>query len=62
MLTRIGADYLYVDERLIEVLWGDSPPESATNNLQVYVSRLRNELGRGTIDTTLTNASVAARH
>jgi DNA-binding SARP family transcriptional activator/WD40 repeat protein/tRNA A-37 threonylcarbamoyl transferase component Bud32 len=39
-------------DRLIEVLWGDSPPDGATNNLQVYVSRLRGQLGHDTIETT----------
>jgi predicted ATPase/class 3 adenylate cyclase len=28
-------------ERLVEVLWGDEPPEAATSSLQTYVSRLR---------------------
>jgi DNA-binding SARP family transcriptional activator len=28
-------------DRLIEVLWGDDPPDTATNALQVHVSKLR---------------------
>ncbi|TMR08082.1 AfsR/SARP family transcriptional regulator, partial [Nonomuraea zeae] len=32
-------------ERLIDVLWGDSPPKSAVDNLRVYVSQLRKALG-----------------
>jgi DNA-binding SARP family transcriptional activator len=31
-------------ERLIELLWGDDPPETASNVLQVYVSQLRQVL------------------
>jgi DNA-binding SARP family transcriptional activator len=32
-------------ERLMEGLWGDTPPRSATNTLQAFVSRLRAALG-----------------
>ena len=46
-------------DRLIEVLWGDSAPDGATNNLQVYVSRLRNELGRDTIETSTLGYALA---
>ena len=28
-------------DRLVEVLWGDRPPEAATSSLQTYVARLR---------------------
>lgn len=31
-------------ERLIELLWGDEPPETADNAIQVHVSHLRNVL------------------
>src|SRR5262245_36132382 len=31
--------------RLIDVLWGDDPPATATKALQVYVSQLRRALG-----------------
>ncbi|WP_158548008.1 BTAD domain-containing putative transcriptional regulator [Desertihabitans brevis] len=33
--------------RLLEWLWGDDPPETATATLQAYVSRLRRILGEG---------------
>jgi predicted ATPase/DNA-binding SARP family transcriptional activator/Tfp pilus assembly protein PilF len=36
-------------ERLIDELWGDDPPETAQNTLQVYVSQLRRTLGTETI-------------
>lgn len=32
-------------ERLIDLVWGDAPPAGARENLRVYVSRLRKELG-----------------
>jgi DNA-binding SARP family transcriptional activator len=34
-------------ERLIDELWGERPPATAANALQVYVSQLRKELGTG---------------
>ena len=37
--------------RLIDVLWGDHPPATATKALQVYVSQLRRALGASTIVT-----------
>jgi predicted ATPase/DNA-binding SARP family transcriptional activator len=38
-------------DRLVDVLWGDSPPETATKIVQVYVSRLRAVLGADAIVT-----------
>ena len=38
-------------ERLIDELWGDEPPATATTALQVYISRLRKTLGEGAIET-----------
>ena len=38
-------------ERLIDELWGDAPPPTATTALQVYVSKLRKALGEGAIET-----------
>src|SRR5919198_2495115 len=32
-------------ERLIDELWGEEPPETAANALQVHVSQLRKALG-----------------
>src|SRR5262245_27835165 len=34
-------------ERLIDELWGESPPATATKTIQVYVSHLRKALGAG---------------
>ncbi|HEX3687909.1 MAG TPA: BTAD domain-containing putative transcriptional regulator [Gaiellaceae bacterium] len=38
-------------ERLIDDLWGEAPPQTAANTLQVYVSQLRKTLGAGTLVT-----------
>src|SRR6476620_7028468 len=32
-------------ERLVDAIWGEGPPESASNSLQVYVHGLRRVLG-----------------
>ena len=37
--------------RLIDDIWGERPPDTATNVLQSYVSKLRRELGRDSIAT-----------
>jgi predicted ATPase/DNA-binding SARP family transcriptional activator len=37
-------------DRLIDALWGDAPPETATNTLQVHVSQLRKLLEPGAPD------------
>ena len=37
---------------LIDAVWGTDPPPSAANLVQGYVSGLRKELGRGSIETT----------
>src|SRR5260370_34238127 len=38
-------------ERLIDELWGDSPPATATKIAQMYVSQLRRSLGEGVLVT-----------
>ena len=43
-------DALRVD-RLVDELWGERPPDTATKTVQVYVSRLRKELGQGVLAT-----------
>lgn len=37
---------------LVDTVWGDDPPGTATNLLQGYVSALRKELGRDAIETS----------
>jgi DNA-binding SARP family transcriptional activator len=46
-------------DRLIEVLWADSPPEGAQHNLQVYISRLRSGWGRDSIETSTSGYALA---
>ena len=38
-------------DRLVDELWGESPPDTATKTVQVYISRLRKELGHGVVTT-----------
>ena len=38
-------------DRLIDELWGERPPITATKAVQVYVSHLRKSLGRGVLET-----------
>jgi predicted ATPase/DNA-binding SARP family transcriptional activator len=38
-------------DRLIDALWGDEPPDTARNTLQVYVSQLRKLLPEGVLET-----------
>jgi DNA-binding SARP family transcriptional activator len=38
-------------DRLIEELWGESAPPTATKTLQAHVSRLRKALGGGLLET-----------
>jgi YVTN family beta-propeller protein len=49
LLLRRG-EVLSVD-RLVDELWGERPPGTATKTVQVYVSRLRKELGHGVVLT-----------
>ncbi len=47
----IHANEVVPVDRLIDDLWGERPPESAANALQVYVSGLRKALGRDRLIT-----------
>jgi DNA-binding SARP family transcriptional activator/ABC-type transport system substrate-binding protein/streptogramin lyase len=38
-------------DRLVDELWGEQPPDTATQTVQVYISRLRKELGQGAVRT-----------
>src|SRR6266576_5717395 len=38
-------------DHLIDALWGDEPPETARNTIQVYVSQLRKLLPEGALET-----------
>jgi predicted ATPase/DNA-binding SARP family transcriptional activator len=39
-------------DRLIDALWGEEPPDTARNTIQVYVSQLRKVLPEGSLETT----------
>jgi DNA-binding SARP family transcriptional activator len=47
----LRADEVVSAERLIDELWGEAPPRSAANALQVYVSQLRKTLGADVLVT-----------
>jgi len=38
-------------DRLVDALWGEDPPDTARNTIQVYVSQLRKLLPDGTLET-----------
>src|SRR6267154_6193508 len=40
-LLLVHANHVLSRDRLIDELWGDEPPETAVESVQVYVSRLR---------------------
>src|SRR5215831_2757556 len=50
-LLVLNANRVVSGERLIDELWGDDPPETASTGLQVYVSRLRKLLPEGSLQT-----------
>src|SRR5437763_1625828 len=50
-LLLLHANRVVARERLIDELWGESPPETAVKAVQVYVSRLRKLLPAGMLQT-----------
>jgi DNA-binding SARP family transcriptional activator len=50
-LLVLNAGRIVPTERLIDELWGDDPPATASTALQVYISRLRKALGGNAIAT-----------
>jgi DNA-binding SARP family transcriptional activator/ABC-type branched-subunit amino acid transport system substrate-binding protein/DNA-binding beta-propeller fold protein YncE len=50
-LLLIHANEVVSTDRLIDELWGEAPPRTALKSVQVYVSRLRKELGDGRLLT-----------
>lgn len=50
-LLLLHANAVVPAERIIDDLWGDKPPATVAKSIQVYVSRLRKELGAGRLIT-----------
>jgi DNA-binding SARP family transcriptional activator len=50
-LLLVHANHVLSRDRLVDELWGDEPPHSAVQSLQVYVSRLRKLLPSDTLLT-----------
>ena len=50
-LLLVNANRVLSRDRLIDELWGDEPPETAVQSLQVYISRLRKLLPADTLLT-----------
>jgi predicted ATPase/DNA-binding SARP family transcriptional activator len=46
----LDANQAVTADRLIDALWGDHPPDTAKNTLQVYVSQLRKLLPAGALE------------
>ena len=51
VLLLLNAGDVVPIERLIDALWGESPPASAPNSVHIYVSQLRKLLGNGSLMT-----------
>ncbi|HEY2373480.1 MAG TPA: BTAD domain-containing putative transcriptional regulator [Gaiellaceae bacterium] len=47
-------------DRLIDAVWGEIPPETARNTIQVYVSQLRKRLPAGALETVPPGYSLVA--
>jgi DNA-binding SARP family transcriptional activator len=47
----VHANEVVSSDRLVDVLWGDGPPRSATHTLQTLLSRLRATLGDDCLET-----------
>src|ERR687887_700601 len=47
----LEANRIVSRDRLIDALWGEEPPDTARNTIQVYVSQLRKLLPEGALET-----------
>ena len=47
----VHANCLVLTETIMEDIWGENPPASASTTLQTYIYQIRGALGRGTIMT-----------
>src|SRR5262245_24788872 len=59
-LLLLNANRVVARDRLVDELWGESPPETAVATIQVYVSRLRKLLPEGTLVTRAPGYVLAA--
>src|SRR6266511_4091091 len=50
----VEAGQVVTVDRLVDEIWGSSPPRTAANTIQAYVSRLRRILDSGSAETLLT--------
>ena len=48
----LRADQVVPRDHLVDALWGEDPPDTARNTLQVYVSQVRKLLPDGLLETT----------
>ncbi|TML29782.1 MAG: tetratricopeptide repeat protein [Actinobacteria bacterium] len=48
----LRADQVVTRDHLVDALWGEDPPDTARNTLQVYVSQVRKLLPEGLLETT----------
>jgi predicted ATPase/DNA-binding SARP family transcriptional activator len=55
----LQADQVVPRDHLIDALWGEDPPDTARNTLQVYVSQVRKLLPDGLLETTATGYRLA---
>ena len=47
----LHANDVVATERLVDEVWGDAPPATVAKSIQVYVSRMRKQLGDGRLVT-----------
>src|SRR5215218_9867451 len=47
----LEANHVVSRDRLVDALWGEEPPDTARNTIQVYVSQLRKLLPDGMLET-----------
>lgn len=52
----LGANHTVSTDRLVDALWGDDPPATAANALQVHVSKLRKKLAAAGAGENLSSA------
>jgi predicted ATPase/class 3 adenylate cyclase/DNA-binding winged helix-turn-helix (wHTH) protein len=52
----LGGNQVVSTDRLVDALWGDDPPATAANALQVQVSKLRKKLSAAGADQSLSSA------